>query len=174
MRCGRKIGTRVPMRRNSMCLIARNRLSNLSSLSSLKNQRVAAAQEDVAHFGVLFEITECFLEIGVQFLFADAADDAAARAIAAIRCATVGHEKQNAVRIAMDQARHRHVRIFAARVGHVVRRRPGFFDPRNHLAPDRIVRIVARDQVEKMRRDRRARVCRRKAKRRCVPRRSDR
>ena len=54
----------------------------------------------------------------------------------------------------MHQTRHRHVRIFAARIGHVVGRRPGFFDPRNDLTPDRIIRIVARDQVEKVRRDR--------------------
>ena len=103
---------------------------------------------------MLFEITKRFLEIGVQFLFADAADDAAARAIAAITRATIGHEKQNAIRITMHQSRHRHVRIFTARIGHVVRRRPGLFDPRDDLAPDRIVRIlIARDQVEKMRRD---------------------
>src|SRR5207244_12873615 len=35
-----------------------------------------------------------------------------------------------------------------------VRRRPSLFDPRNHLTPDRIVRIfLARNQIEKMRSD---------------------
>ncbi len=101
---------------------------------------------------MLFEIAERFLEIGVQFLFAHAADDATARAVAAVRCATIGHQKQNPVRIAMDQTRNWHVRIFAARVGHVVRRRPCFFDTRNDLTPNRIIRIfIARDQIEEVR-----------------------
>ncbi len=53
----------------------------------------------------------------------------------------------------MHQSRDRHVRIFAARIGHIVGRGPGFLDPRNHLAPDGIVRIIARDQVKKVRGD---------------------
>ena len=53
----------------------------------------------------------------------------------------------------MDQARHRHVRIFTARVRHVVRRGPGFLDARNDLPPNRAIGIIALDQVEKMRRD---------------------
>ena len=153
MRCGRKIGTRVPMRRNSMCGIARSRLRIFLELVVAENQRVATGKKHVAHFGVFFEITKRFLEIGVQFLFAHATDDAAARAISAVTGATIGHEKEHAVRIAMHQSRHRHVRIFAARIGHVVRRRPRFFDPRNDLTPDRAIRIIALDQIEKMRRD---------------------
>src|SRR6266704_6029273 len=46
------------------------------------------------------------------------------------------------------------MRIFATRIGHVVRRCPCFFNPRNNLTPDRIVRIIARDQIKKMRSDR--------------------
>ena len=42
------------------------------------------------------------------------------------------------------------MRIFAARVGHVVRRRPRFLDSRNDLAPDRVSRIVCRQQVKKV------------------------
>ena len=53
-------------------------------------------------FGVLFEITECFLEIGVQFLLADSANDAGACAISAVTRATIGDQKQNAIGIAMD------------------------------------------------------------------------
>ena len=140
------------MRRNSMCGIARSRLSKFFQFVVAENEaRRRRERSNVAHFGVLFEITKRFLEIGVQFLFAHAADDAAARAISAVAGATIRHQKQNAIWIAMDQTRHRHVRIFAARVRHVVRRRPRFFDPRNDLAPDRIVRIIPRDQVEKVR-----------------------
>ena len=54
----------------------------------------------------------------------------------------------------MHQSRNRHVRIFAAGIGHIVRRCPSLFNARNDLPPDRIVRIfLARDQIEKMRRD---------------------
>src|SRR4029453_13417854 len=49
----------------------------------------------------------------------------------------------------MPQSRHRHVRILAARIGHVVRGWPGLFDPRNDLTPDRIVRIILRQKVKK-------------------------
>ena len=119
-----------------------------------EEQRVAAGKQHVAHFGVFFEIFEGGFKLGVQFLFAHAADDAGAGAIAAVARATIGHEKQHAIRIAMDEPGHRHVRVFAARVRHVVGRGPGFLDPRDDLPPDRAVRIVAFDQVEKMRRDR--------------------
>ena len=42
-----------------------------------EEQRVAAGEKHVAHFGVFFEILEGCLELRVQFLFADAAHDAA-------------------------------------------------------------------------------------------------
>ncbi len=137
-----------------MCGIARRRLRIFSSLLSLKEKRVAAGKKDVAHFGVFFEIFERGFELGVEFLFADATDDTGAGAIAAVARATIGHEKEDAIGVTMDEAGHRHVRIFPARVRHVVRRRPGFLDPRDDLTPDRAIRIVAFDQVEKMRRDR--------------------
>jgi hypothetical protein len=54
----------------------------------------------------------------------------------------------------MNQPRHGHVRIFPAWVSHVVGRTPRFLDPRDHLTPNRIVRIFARDQIEKVRRNR--------------------
>ena len=119
-----------------------------------EKQRVAAGKKNVTDFSVLFEIVEDLLKIGVQFLFADPADDPAPRAITAVARAAVGDEKQDAVRITMDQSRHRHVRIFAARIDHVVRRRPGLFDPRNDLAPDRVVGPAiagTREEIEEMR-----------------------
>jgi hypothetical protein len=54
----------------------------------------------------------------------------------------------------MDQSRHRHVRIFTAWIGHVVRRSPGFLNPWNHLTPDRIFRIAMWHKIKKMRGDR--------------------
>src|SRR5437870_10157799 len=55
----------------------------LVDLVVAENERVTAAKKNVAHFGVLFEVTERFFKIGMQFLFADAADDASPRAISA-------------------------------------------------------------------------------------------
>ncbi len=141
---------------------------NAFELVVAENQGVAAGEKHVAHFGVLFQITEGLLEIGVQLLLAHAAHDAAPRAIPAVTRATIRHEKQNAIRISMHQTRHRHVRILTAGIGHIVRRRPRLFDPRDDLAANRAIRIVALDQVEKMRRDRRGRASCRKAERRCA------
>ncbi len=118
-----------------------------------EDECVAAAQKDIAYFGVLLEIAERFFEIRVQFLLADAADHPTARAISAVTSAAIRHEKENPIRISMDQTRHRHMRVFAAWVSHVVLRCPRFFDPWNDLTPDWIVRIVPRDEVEKVRRD---------------------
>src|SRR5207237_7098170 len=70
---------------------------NFLELIVAENERVAAAQKHVAHFGVLFEVAERFLEIGVQFLFANAADHAAPCAISAIGSAAISHQKQHAV-----------------------------------------------------------------------------
>src|SRR5205085_9471676 len=118
-----------------------------------ENQSVAARQQNVPDFGVLFEVAKRLLEISVQFLFSDTADETAARAITAVTGATISDEKQNAVGITMNQARHRHVRIFSARVDHVVGRGPRFLDPRNDLAPDWVVGIIARNQVDELGRD---------------------
>ena len=54
----------------------------------------------------------------------------------------------------MYQSRYRHVRIFPARIGHVVWRCPGLLDPRNDLTPDRILGIVPRQEVKEVWRDR--------------------
>ena len=119
-----------------------------------ENERIAAGEKHVAHFGVLFEVAERFLEIGVQFLFPNTADDATACAISTITRTTIGYEKEHPVGIAMHEPWHWHVRIFPAWIGHVGRRRPRFFDARNDLTPNRIVRIsFARNQIEKMGRD---------------------
>jgi hypothetical protein len=100
---------------------------------------------------MLLKIPERFLEIGVQFLFAHTTYHATAGAISTITCAAIRHQKQDPVWIPMHKPRNWHVRILAARVSHVVRGCPRLFDPWNHLSPDRIIGIIARDQIEKMR-----------------------
>ena len=74
-----------------------------------ENKRVTAAQKHVAHFGVLLEIMKRLPEIGVELLFPHPTHNARASAIATIRCATIGHQKQNPVWITMHESRNRHV-----------------------------------------------------------------
>jgi hypothetical protein len=110
-------------------------------------------KEHVAHFGVLLQVIDGAVEIEFEFLFAHAADDAAARAVAAIGGAPVGDEKEDAVGIAMHQPRHGHVVILAARIGHVGRLVGHLLDARDDLAADRAIGIERIDQVEEIGRD---------------------
>ena len=82
-----------------------------------------------------FQIPVSFLKIDMQLLFAGAADDTTAGAIAAIGCAPIGDQKEDAIRVPMDQSGNRHVGIFAARVGHFERRAVSLLNARDHLAP---------------------------------------
>ena len=153
MRCGRKIGTREPMRKNSMCSMARRRPRSISSLSS-ENSSGSPPESSTSRTSVcVFEVADRLLEVRVEFLFARAADDPAAGAVPAVARATVRHEEQNAVRVAVDQSRHGHVAILAARVGHLEGRDVRFLQLRHDLPADRAVRVVALDEIEKMRRD---------------------
>ena len=72
-------------------------------------QRIAAREQHVADFGVLFEIGQRLFPLaGRELVFAARiADHARARAIAAIGRAGAGGQEQHAVGIAMDQARAR-------------------------------------------------------------------
>src|SRR5207248_11325571 len=79
-----------------------------------EDECVAAAQKDIAHFGVLLEIAERFFEIRVQFLLTDAADHPTARAISTVTSAAIRHEKENPIRRSMDQTRQRHMLVLAA------------------------------------------------------------
>src|SRR5206468_12354944 len=66
-----------------------------------ENQSVATTQKHVAYFGVSFKITECLLEIGLQFLFANSANHSTPGAIAAVTSTTIRHQKQDTIRIPM-------------------------------------------------------------------------
>jgi hypothetical protein len=87
----------------------------------------------------------------MQLLFADATDDTAASAVAAIGCASIRDQKKHAIGIPMDETRNGHVRIFAARIGHLERGPVGLFDARDDLATDWTVRIFRVNEIEKMR-----------------------
>ena len=119
-----------------------------------EQESIATRQQDVAYFRVFLEVAVGGLEFRVQFLFAGSADDTAARAVAAIGSAAVGHQKKHPVGIAVHESRHGHVRILTAGVEHFLGIIEGFLDPRNHLTPDRTIRVGGMHEIEEMRGDR--------------------
>ena len=153
MRCGRKIGMRVPMRRNSTCGIARSRPSRCSSFSSLNSSGSPPLNSTSRTSGCCRDVLDLPVELGMKIVAAGVADQPRARAITAIRRATVGHQKQHAVGIAMHQSGHRRMRIFAARIAHFPRRGVRFLDARDDLPADRAILIRRVNQVEEIRRD---------------------
>src|SRR5437899_3880332 len=104
-----------------------------------EQQWIAATEQNVAYLGMVPDIFDLFVELRMKIVASGVADEARARAITAIRGATVSDEKQNAIGIAMNQARHRRVRIFAAGIGHFPRRCIGFFDARDDLPTNRTI-----------------------------------
>ena len=118
-----------------------------------EQQRVAAAQQDVAHFGMLRDVGNLFVELRMEVVAGGVADEPGTGAIPAICRAPVGDEKQDAVGIAMDKAGHGRMGIFAARIAHFPDGGVGFLDARNDLAADGAVLIRRINQVEEIRRD---------------------
>src|SRR5437016_1661810 len=66
---------------------------NLLQFIIAEKQSVPAAEQNVPHLRVGFEILINLLKIGVQFLFAHTTDNATARAIAAITRTSIRHQK---------------------------------------------------------------------------------
>ena len=118
-----------------------------------EEEGIAAGEEDVADFRVGFEVAVGGFEFGVEFLFAGAADDAAAGAVAAVGGAAVGDEEEDAVRVAVDEAWDGHVGVFAAGVGHFFLMVPCFLDARDDLTADGAIRVGGVDEVEEVRGD---------------------
>ena len=153
MRCGRNVGN---ARADAQKFHVRNRAQPAQQIFQLvvaQQQRVAAAQQHVADFGMPRDVFDLLVEFGMEIVAAGVADEPRARAVAAIRGAAVGDEKQHAVGIAMDEAGHGRMRILAARVAHLPRRGVRFLDARNDLPADRAIFIRRINQVEKIRRD---------------------
>ena len=153
MRCGRNVGN---ARADAQKFQVRNRAQPAQQIFQLvvaQQQRVAAAQQDVADFGMKRDVFDLAIEFRMEIVAAGVADEPRARAVAAIRGATVGDQEQHAVGIAMHQAGHGRMRILAARVAHFPWRGAGFLDARNHLPADRAMLIRRVNQVEKIRRD---------------------
>src|SRR5690349_3136243 len=94
-----------------------------------------------------------FFKVRMKLLFAYTTYDPAPRAITAIRSASICHQEQDPVGITMYESRDRHVRIFAAGIGHLERGSGSFFNSRDDLSADRAIGVVWIDEIKKMRGD---------------------
>ena len=124
-----------------------------------QQQRVAAAQEHVADFRVRGDVGDLLVEFGMKIVAGRVADQPRARAITAIRRAAVRHEKQHAVGIAMHEPGTGECE--SSPHGSLISHDAVCVSSSLGMTwrPDRAVFIRRINQVEKIRRDGRARAC---------------
>ena len=118
-----------------------------------EQQRVAAAQQHVAHLRMAADVLDLPVELGMEIVAAGVAHQPRPRAIPAIRRAPVRHQEQHPVGITVHQARHRRMRVLAARVAHLPRRDVRFLDARDDLPANRAVLVGRVNEVEEVGRD---------------------
>ena len=119
-----------------------------------EQERVAAREQHVPDLGMRLDVAQALLVLRVEIVVLRVRDQPAARAVPAIRRAPVRHEEEHAVGIAVDEARHRRVRVLAQRVEHLLGADDHLLRAGDHLPADRAGRVAPVDQVEEVRRDR--------------------
>jgi hypothetical protein len=72
-----------------------------------QEERVTAAEENIADRWGAANVIDLFFEFGMEIISAGITDEPGAGAIAAVRGASVGDEEEDAVGVAMNQARNR-------------------------------------------------------------------
>ncbi len=115
-----------------------------------EQEGVAAAEEDVADFGVFADVLESRLEFGVEVVILGVGDEAAAGTVATVGGATVGNEKEDAVGVAVNDAVHRFGFFFANGVKAFFGGSLGLFGARDDLAADGVCGIGGIDEVEEV------------------------
>ena len=118
MRCGRKTGTREPMRTISTCGISRSRLSSSSRILGASTSGSPPESSTSRTCGVRLRYSICSLEFGAREGGRGVADDARAGAVAAVGGALGGDQHQHPVRVAVHQPGHGRVAVFGQRVFH--------------------------------------------------------
>ena len=118
-----------------------------------ERQAVAAGDEHVADLRRPAQVLELRLVVAAVEVLGRVADDPRPRAVAAVARALGRDQHQDAVRVAVDEARDRRVAVLGERVLH--HRREGLLlaAERDDLAADRVVRVVRVDQADEVRRD---------------------
>ncbi len=115
-----------------------------------QRERIAAGKHHVADLGRARDVINLRVVLGQRELRRRVADDPAACAIAAVRSALRRHQHQHAIRVTMHQSRHGAVQVFGQRVLHHGLERNQLLRPRNHLQPNRVMRIVRVHQRRKV------------------------
>ena len=125
------------------------------ALEELRGQRqaVAAGDEDVADLGRPAQVVELGLVLLAVEVLGRVADDPAPGAIPAVARALGRDEHEDAVRVAVDQARDRRMAVLGQRVLHHRRERLLLAAGRDDLAADRVGRVVRVDEADEVGRD---------------------
>ncbi len=76
-----------------------------------EQKRITTAQENIAYLRMRADVFESFFVAGMEVVVLGIGYQAAAGAVAAVGCAAIGNEKQDAVGIAVNEPFHRH-RVF--------------------------------------------------------------
>ncbi len=147
MRWGSTTGTRVASRMSLDALDLAQLAMRRTNRSVDERERIAAADDHVAHIRVVSEIRERGLEPLERESAAARAHHAAPRAEAAVHGAAIGHEQQGAIGIAADQIRSDLVGLLAQRVAEIARRLDVLEGMRDDLTPDRAGGIVGIDEA---------------------------
>jgi hypothetical protein len=84
-----------------------------------QQQRVAPGEQHVADLRVRLDVAQRLLVFGMKVVVLRVRNQPAARAIAAVGRAAVGHEEEHAIRIAVHKARHRRMLVLAERIQHL-------------------------------------------------------
>ena len=118
-----------------------------------QQQRVAAAQEDVADFRMGGDVGDLLVVFGMKIITAGVAHQPGAGAVTAVAGTPVSDQKQHAVGITMHQTGHGRMGILAAGIAHLPRCGLGFLHAGNHLAADGAIFIGRVNQIEEIRGD---------------------
>ena len=118
-----------------------------------EGQAVAAGDEDVPNLGRSAQVLELGLVVLAVEVLGGVAHDPRARAVAAIAGALGRDEHQDAVGVAMNEARHRGVAVLRERVLHHPGEGRVLATERDDLAANRVVRVVRVHQADEVGRD---------------------
>ena len=118
-----------------------------------EREAVAARDQHVADLGVVPDVVELGLVLLAVEVLGGVADDPAPRAVAAVHRALGGDQHQDAVRVAVDQARDGRVPVLGEAVLHHPREAAQLAPQRDDLAADRVVRVVGIHEAGEVGRD---------------------
>ena len=106
-----------------------------------EEQGITAAQQHIADDRGLTDVGDLLREIRVKIIAGGIAHETRSRAVTTVSRATIGHQKQDAIRVPMHQPWNGRVRILAARIRHFPWRGMRLFQARDHLPANRAVLI---------------------------------